>query len=91
MYDGGGYPASYTEAMRFLATGRAWVACLPCEGCDKAEGQHTHTMASHATDADLMSNPATWGYLHPACPPKDRVSFLLGGINVLAKEEMGVA
>lgn len=91
MYDGGSYPSSYIDAERFLAADRAWVACLPCDGCEHEDAPHVHTMVSRATTADLMANPAAWGYLHPNTSPRDRVSFLLGGIDVLAKSEMGVA
>lgn len=77
-------PDCLEAAYRFLAKDRAWVAILPCDGCEiQPVGPHTHTLASSATCREVAQHPVARNYLNPLCPMGERAAFLLGGVKMM--------
>lgn len=86
--DDGAIPFSLETAYRFLNADRAWVACIPCEGCEASDEAHVHTLASKATRLELAHTPGAWPFLDSRCPKIERFKFLMGGIDTLIAEAM---
>lgn len=81
-------PSCLGDAYRFLNADRAWVACIPCEGCSMSEEAHVHTLASRATRTQVMQAPGCWQFFDPHCPKTDRFAFLMSGLDVLLGEAL---
>lgn len=81
-------PTCLEHAYRFLAKDRAWVAVLPCDGCEVDENPHTHTIASTATCNEIALHPVGRNFVSPYCPMRERAAFLLGGIRMLEAAQL---